>query len=73
MSYEYVVNTTQTAAARKDRVVGLFITQPGPGKFTLNLRTDSLNDLPPNLTFEEDTTLQGIQAKAATLLQQLSA
>ena len=73
MNVEYIVNSTNTAAVRKGTVVGLFITNPSEGEFHLNVRTENLSDVPPNMAFETATTLEGIQAKAAALLAELSA
>ena len=72
MSFEYVANTRGTAAVRKDKVMALFISNPSEGQFHLNLRTENFADSPPNMAFEEDITLGGIQAKAQALIEQLS-
>ena len=69
----YITNSTSTVAVRKDMVVSLFITNSGDNAYALKHMTRLDKDRPPNLHFETDATLQGIQVKAAAVLAALEA
>lgn len=70
----FIINSTSTSAIRKEAVVALNINEVTKGsppssvfELTVKVHREHFN----NIVFEVDTTLEGIQAKAATLLAAL--
>ena len=71
---KFITNSTNDAAIRKEEVVSLVITsntsgEPPASKYELRVNTFKGGFHSTN--FETDSTLGGIQAKAATLLAAL--
>jgi hypothetical protein len=67
---KFVANSTTTKAVRKDDVEWLEIIERG-GQFELLIKMKESRAL--DVSFEIDTTLEGIQAKATTVLAMLEA
>jgi len=67
---KFIINSTNTAAVRKDDVVALIISQEKT-QYLLDIRTIRETALFPNVGFEQAATLQDIQAKAAAVLAAL--
>ena len=68
---KFIINSTSTAAVRKDEVTALTIAQTGPDKFTLDVRTIRETLLLPGIGFEDGATLAEVQGKAAAILAAL--
>ncbi len=64
----YIVNIAATNAIRKDTVISLEVIQIENGTYVLLIKTTGRG---LDVKFETDATLQGIQAKAATVLAAL--
>lgn len=56
---KFIVNSTNTAAVRKDEVVALIISQ-GKNQYLLDIRTVRETALFPNIGFEQAATLQEV-------------
>ena len=66
----FIINTAGTNAIRKTQVSLLEVVQNGEEGFDLNVY---LTAIPAHsLVFETDTTLEGIQAKATTVIAALN-
>lgn len=64
---KFIVNSTNTAAVRKDDVVALLISRD-KDQYLLDIRTIRETALFPNVGFEQAATLPDVQAKAAAIL-----
>ena len=74
---KFITNSAGTRAIRKEKIRGLIIDydaaiggdNPSPAVYNLRALFEASTDAP--LIFEQDTTLEGVQSKAAAVLEAL--